>query len=95
MNAIVAGTDELLFSPSVIYLTAATRLSGYLGERGRIDCPSENCRLTPRVMLGGRSERLNFHAWKSTLDSVHHGTCVDHYEWEVYPQQLDPVAVLC
>jgi len=47
------------------------------------------------VMLGGRSERLNFHAWKSTLDSVHHVTCVDHYEWEVYPQQLDPVAVLC
>jgi len=46
------------------------------------------------VTLGGRSERLNFHARKSTLDSVYHGTCVDHYEWEVYSQQLDPVAVL-
>ena len=78
------------FFTKVIYLTAATRLSG----RGRIDCPSENCRLTPRVTLGGRSERLNFHARKSTLDSVYHGTCVDHYEWEVYSQQLDPVAVL-
>ena len=37
---------------------------------------------------------MNFRAWKSALDSVHHVTYVDHYEWEVYSQQLDPVAVL-
>jgi hypothetical protein len=77
MNAIVAGTDKILFSQSVIYVTAATRLSGYLGMRGWSDCPSENCRLTSCDAWMGKATELP-PVWKSTLDAAHHVTCVDH-----------------
>ena len=55
---------------------------------------SLDCRLALHVMLGGR-KAIEVPRVKGTLDSIRHVTYVDCYDWEVYSQQLDPIAVLC